>query len=328
MSDVESLTVVQDDGGIPVKALMLLGLLGDPVTVSVDAVAGADAPARSGQLARGVAERLEEEGFALGTPADVRVFIDARNDRVAVRLFGKVEDAFRVNGGPAAVLELEVVHHILAALESVRPDGSDQTSGPRSTAGERPDRLAPSDPEVPPGFRSPSVRATARPQRPLLENALRLSAHAGVYGRPRVVDPVVGFGIRLGKASGVNVGGTLEVMASDAPGVRVLETHPGLALGARVGRGRVAFHGDAILGLLVHDAWIDGRGHRRGVDFAATVPLGVSVWVTRGLDVDVSLRGGYAMRPRSHVVGGERVWSRGVWRLGASLGFTYGWGLG
>jgi hypothetical protein len=321
------------DGTTPVKALALFWLLTDPVTVSVDVVADADAPTRSSELAQGVAERLEEEGFALGSPADVRVFVDARSDRVRVQLFGQVQDLFQVEPGPAPILELEVAHRLVSALESVRPDPD--SSQEDSTAPAPPPPPTPggaSDLEVPPHIaRVPgpgtSLRTSARPVRPPMENAVRLSAHAGLYGRPRVVDPTMGLGIRLGKASGVNVGGAVEFITSEGTGLRVLETLPALTFGARIGRRRVAFHGDAILGLMVHDAWHDDGGHDRRLNFAVTVPLGASVWVSRGLEVDLSLRTGYATGSRDHVVDGSTVWARGAWRFGASVGFTYGWGV-
>ncbi len=310
-------------------ALLLADPVADLVTFSVDVTADTDAPSPSSELARGVAERLEQEGFSLGRPADVNVFVDARTDHVLIRMVGARHDEFQVESGPPAILELEVAHHITASLEhlSTHRPGQEPTPAPTDDLAS----VAPvHDPEQPPGLRrSPTVHRQADLQRPPMENAARLSTHAGFYGRPQVVDPVFGFGIRLGKASGVNVGGTVEFIPSHTPTLSVLETLPGLALGARVGRRRVTFHGDAIVGLLVHDViWGGGLGgHTRAIDLALTAPLGISVWMTRGLDVDLSFRTGFSSRRHRHDGIDGTVWTRGIWRFGASLGFTYGWEL-
>jgi hypothetical protein len=69
------------------------------------------------------------------------------------------------------------------------------------------------------------------------------------------------------------------------------------------------------------------RGAEAGVrvDWTAELPVGVSLRVARGLQIDLMVRAGRSGRDREHRVDDVTVWSRSAWRIGGSVGLSYGW---
>lgn len=82
---------------------------------------------------------------------------------------------------------------------------------------------------------------------------------------------------------------------------------------------RVALQGGLLAGVAVHGyAFEADRGAR--VDLDLELPLEVAIAVGRSVELGVLPLVGWTSRSRSHVAGGQTLWSRDRWRLGAAVG--------
>jgi hypothetical protein len=156
--------------------------------------------------------------------------------------------------------------------------------------------------------------------------AVRLGARTGIFGRLTAADAAVGTSLRVGSEPGV--GGIIDVLVvpTSAPDISILETSVSGGLGGTIGLSRtVALELQGLGGVAVHR--FRQRGAEPGVraDFTVELPVGVSLRVSRGLQIDLMVRGGRSGRAREHRVDDVVVWSRSAWRIGGSVGLSYGW---
>ncbi|MCX4246868.1 hypothetical protein [Paraliomyxa miuraensis] len=156
--------------------------------------------------------------------------------------------------------------------------------------------------------------------------AVRIGARTGVYGRMTAADAAVGTTLRVGGEPGP--AGLFDVLMvpSSAPDISIFETSISGGFGWMFEVSPVvALHAQALGGVLVHRYRQRGArtGHR--VDWTAELPLGASFRLPRGLRIELTLRAGRSARDREHRVDDVAVWSRTAWRIGASVGLSYGW---
>lgn len=156
--------------------------------------------------------------------------------------------------------------------------------------------------------------------------AVRIGARTGIYGRLTSADAAVGTSLRVGGEPGP--GGILDVLMvpTSAPDISIFETSVSGGFGWQFAVSpTVSLHVQGLGGVQVHRFRQRGAqsGHR--VDWTAEVPLGASLRVTRGLQIDLAIRAGRSGRDREHRVDDVVVWSRSAWRVGGSVGLSYGW---
>lgn len=156
--------------------------------------------------------------------------------------------------------------------------------------------------------------------------AVRVGARTGIYGRLTAADAAIGTSLRVGGEPGP--GGLLDVLMvpTSAPDISIFETSVSGGFGWMFAVSpTVALHVQGLGGVQVHRFRQRGQdpGHR--VDWTAEVPLGASLRVARGLRIDLSVRAGRSGRAREHRVDDVVVWSRTAWRIGGSVGLSYGW---
>jgi hypothetical protein len=156
--------------------------------------------------------------------------------------------------------------------------------------------------------------------------AVRLSARTGIYGRLSAADAAVGASLRVGGEPGI--GGIFDVLMipSSAPDISILETSVSGGLGYTLALSRsVALQMQGLGGVQVHRYRQRGAEPGNRVDWTAELPVGVSLRVARGLQIDLMVRAGRSGRAREHRVDDMVVWSRSAWRIGGSVGLSYGW---
>lgn len=156
--------------------------------------------------------------------------------------------------------------------------------------------------------------------------AIRIGVRTGIYGRLSSADAAVGTTMRVGREPGP--GGLLDVLMlpTSAPDISIFETSIGAGFGwTWAVTSIVGIHLQGIAGLQIHRYRQRGAqtGHR--YDWTAEIPVGTSLRLARGLTLDLAVRGGRTGRGREHRVDDVVVWSRNAWRIGASVGLSYGW---
>ncbi|MCA9709400.1 MAG: hypothetical protein KDK70_26400, partial [Myxococcales bacterium] len=135
-----------------------------------------------------------------------------------------------------------------------------------------------------------------------------------------------GTTLRVGREPGP--GGLFDVLMvpTSAPDISIFETSIGAGFGWMWAvTPSVGIHLQGIGGVQIHRYRQRGAqtGHR--YDWTVEVPLGTSLRLARGLELDLAIRGGRTGRAREHRVDDVVVWSRTAWRIGASVGLSYGW---
>jgi len=156
--------------------------------------------------------------------------------------------------------------------------------------------------------------------------AVRLGARTGLYGRVTAADAAVGTSLQVGREPGP--GGILDVLVvpTSAPDVSIVETSVSGGFGWMFGLSRtVALQLQGLGGVQVHRYRQRGADPGVRVDWTAELPVGVSLRVARGLQIDLMVRAGRSGRSREHRVDDVVVWSRSAWRIGGSVGLSYGW---
>lgn len=217
----------------------------------------------------------------------------------------------------------------IVALAGSEPDPAELDASLDSLLEDRPEAsrqlpIAPIEPAGP----SPTVGLAARrtPADPGRGLAVRLGARTGIYGRLSAADAAVGTSLRVGGEPGL--GGIFDVLLvpTSAPDISIFETSVSGGLGYAVALSpSVALQLQGLGGVQVHRFRQRGAepGHR--VDWTAELPVGVSLRVARGLQIDLMVRAGRSGRAREHRVDDVVVWSRSAWRIGGSVGLSYGW---
>lgn len=156
--------------------------------------------------------------------------------------------------------------------------------------------------------------------------AIRIGVRTGVYGRISAADAAVGTSLRVGREPGP--GGIFDLLfvPSSAPDISVFETsisggfewmwslHPVVAL-------RLA----GLAGVQVHRFRQRTQEPGHQVDWTAEIPVGSSFRLGPRLRLDLTIRGGRSGSVREHRVEDVVVWRREAWRIGASVGLSYGW---
>lgn len=156
--------------------------------------------------------------------------------------------------------------------------------------------------------------------------AVRIGARTGIYGRISSADAAVGTTLRVGREPGPAGLFDLLMVPTSAPDISIFETSIGAGFGWMWAVTKtVGIRLQGIGGIQIHRFRQRGAetGHR--YDWTAEVPVGTSLRLTRGLDLDLAVRGGRTGRAREHRVDDVVVWSRSAWRIGASVGLSYGW---
>ncbi len=164
------------------------------------------------------------------------------------------------------------------------------------------------------------------PPAPTEGTAVRIEARTGIYGRITSADAAVGTTLRVGREPGP--AGLFDVLMvpSSAPNISVFETSISAGFGWMWAlTSTVALTLRGLGGVQIHRFRQRGAtaGHR--ADWTAEIPVGTSLRLARGLRLDLALRGGVAGRAREHRVDDEIVWERSAWRVGGSVGLSYGW---
>lgn len=156
--------------------------------------------------------------------------------------------------------------------------------------------------------------------------ALRLGARTGIYGRVTAADAAVGTSLGVGREPGPGALFDVLIVPTSAPDISIFETSVSGGLGWAIGLSRtVALQLQGLGGVQIHRFRQRGADPGVRVDWTAELPVGVSLRVARGLQIDLMVRAGRSGREREHRVDDVVVWSRSAWRIGGSVGLSYGW---
>lgn len=215
------------------------------------------------------------------------------------------------------------------ALERDQPDAAELDASLDSLLVERsPDARTLEIEPIEPAHASPSASLTAdrTPAREGRGVAVRLGARTGIFGRLTAADAAVGTSLRVGGEPGW--GGVLDVVVlpTSAPDISIFESSvtAGPAYAIALSKS-VSLQLQALGGVQVHRYRQRGADPGVRVDWTAELPVGVSLRVARGLQIDLMVRAGRSGRDREHRVDDVTVWSRSAWRIGGSVGLSYGW---
>ena len=154
---------------------------------------------------------------------------------------------------------------------------------------------------------------------------LRLGMEGGIVARAPTVDATVRTRVRAGAYDGV--GGRLElaVIPSSNANIRVVDTI--LAVGPdwqhRLGK-RGGVHLAATVGADIHTYAIDSWS-AADVSWVCGLPLSASVALRGDTRMHLSVLPEVTGVATTHDVNGDEIWRRSAWRIGAAVGFSYGW---
>jgi hypothetical protein len=172
---------------------------------------------------------------------------------------------------------------------------------------------------------APSVREEHAPLQGPPRAELRLGMEGGIVVRGAAIDPGMRVQTRMGAYDGI--GGRLElgVIPAAGGGVRAVDTV--LCVGpdwqASLGK-RGRFRVGTTVGADIHSYSIVGRT-AADVSWIFELPVSFSYALRGDTRIALSALPGIAGVTTSHTVGGEEVWRRTAWRVGAAIGFSYGW---
>lgn len=223
----------------------------------------------------------------------------------------------------------------IAALPEQTRSGADEAV---DAAEEQPEPAVPAapkekqhDPERAPGLEAsppPSPTRTPLAGAPFM---MRFGVATGFISRGPVADALVAASMTFGKEPGMR--GWLELQARPVTVVgplRVVEVAPGIGFKLRpLTVRRVSLETGLLLGAEVHRYQLQAeQATERGTHTAASLDsmLGVAVRVWKQHEVHLAFRLGGGMQ-RIHRVQGQEVWRRGAFRVGATVGFSFGLGV-
>ena len=158
---------------------------------------------------------------------------------------------------------------------------------------------------------------------------VRGGASLGVIGRVRATDPVLAASLFVGREPGVAAWFDLQIWPeARARDLFVLEVLPAAGMRMRAwSRGRLAIDVGGLFGIQAH-GYRFGRGDQRATGIAFDVSgegaIGLAIRLWRAHELLLLLRGGRSSRDRRHALGDEIVWRRSSWRIGATIGLTFG----
>jgi hypothetical protein len=114
-----------------------------------------------------------------------------------------------------------------------------------------------------------------------------------------------------------------------APGpLRVFETVPAAGLRLRAFEdGRLALDLGALVGIETHSyRYVTSTVNSRGLagDFSIEGALGFAVQLWNEHELQLMFRGGRSGRERKHTLEGQVIWQREPWRVGGTIGLTFG----
>jgi hypothetical protein len=159
---------------------------------------------------------------------------------------------------------------------------------------------------------------------------LRGGPMVGVIGRLTEADAVVGASMLIGREPGVSAWIDLQLWPSTMRGepLFVFETLPAVGVRLRpLTKGRFSIDLGALVGMQTHSyrfAGLNGRDRGFALDWSLEGAAGFSVRLRREHEMQVLFRVGRSGRRRRHTSEGFTEWLREAWRVGATLGFTFG----
>ncbi len=154
---------------------------------------------------------------------------------------------------------------------------------------------------------------------------LRLGMEGGIVARAPTVDASFRARVRAGAYDGM--GGRLElgVIPSSNEKIQVVDTV--LAVGPdwqhRIGK-RGGVHVAATLGADIHTYAVDSWS-AADVSWVCGLPVAASVELRGETRMHLSVLPEVSGVATSHAVNDGEVWRRSAWRIGAAVGFSYGW---
>ncbi|MEM6992901.1 MAG: hypothetical protein AAF721_20465 [Myxococcota bacterium] len=162
---------------------------------------------------------------------------------------------------------------------------------------------------------------------------IRGGVSGGVMARFFFADAVVAMSGFIGREPGVAGWLDLQIVPSArVPGLRIVDVFPQAGVRLRpLRRHRFALEVGALAGMQLHVFQFSGRvGEQtfsgQGVNFDATgeLAVGVSVGLWRDHELSLLARAGRSSRFRAHTLAGASLWERSAWRVGGTLGVTFG----
>lgn len=307
-----------------------------PATVSL-AVSELSPPSLAPQVAAGILAA----GVTLvpmGTPAVLRVCADQGGDAQAPRI--SVIDGAEPCEAPSGSVEAgadvlpSTTDMVAAAIAALPVETDSSADEPVESVQAEPEPAVPVAPKVehdsepPPGLESkPSRTRTPLAGAPFI---MRFGVATGFISRGPVADALVAASMTFGKEPGIR--GWIELQARPVTVVgplRVVEVAPGVGFKLRpLTVRRVSLETGLLLGAEVHSYQLQSeQATDQGVHAAASLDsaLGVAVrvWKLHEVHLGVRLGGG---TQRIHRVQGQEVWRRGSFRVGATVGFSFGVG--
>ncbi|MGH1340867.1 MAG: hypothetical protein ACRBN8_04915 [Nannocystales bacterium] len=273
-----------------------------------------------------------------GTPSQLRVCADQasgeHNPRISV-IDGNGECGADAGAGTVKAGDdaLHSTTALVTAAIATLPAGVDP--GPEDVAVSEPELEEPEEPihAETDDERAPGQEPTRSRFRTPVQGAprvLRLGVATGFISRGPVADALVAASMTVGREPGIR--GWLELQARPVTvigALRVIEVTPAIGFKLRpLTVGRVSLETGLLLGADIHAYQLEAeQATQRGSHTAASLEsaLGVAVQIWKLHEIHLGLRLGGGME-RIHRVQGEEVWRRGAFRVGVTVGFSFGLG--
>lgn len=303
-------------------------------------VSSNDGSAAAQRLVAWLATELPAEGYPVTqvrTDAQIELTVISLGAGVGYRVVasGQTHEQFDVAvSEDRAVVRLELLQRAVDALEAVEPWRTPTTVvSSQAVPAPKPPQPPAADDEVAPGLAAtvtPRTRARLWPESAL---TVRGGVAVGVVSRSAAADLLIAASGYLGREPGVSGWLDVQVWPSfvDAS-LRIVEAVPAAGLRVRVlTRGRWSLDTGALLGVQLHrysftqtdvDSFSSGRG--LAIDISTEAAVGASFRMGGRHEIQALLRVGQSGRSREHISQGTERWRRGAWRIGASLGVTFG----
>ncbi|HWB81502.1 MAG TPA: hypothetical protein VG755_41355 [Nannocystaceae bacterium] len=158
---------------------------------------------------------------------------------------------------------------------------------------------------------------------------VRGGASLGVIGRVRTPDPVVAASFFIGREPGIAAWLDLQIWPEGrSRDLFVLEVLPAAGMRIRAwSRGRLSIDVGGLLGIQAHGYRFgsdDQRATGIAFDMSGEGAIGLAVRLWRSHELLLLFRGGRSSRDRRHLLDDAIVWRRSSWRIGATIGVTFG----
>lgn len=282
-------------------------------------------------LLEALAAVIDKAGMTLRAaplPEDTLVCLERRGSLLEVGIGPGADDCRAPwlvldlgDGSPAALR-----HAGLALVEALHTGREQETSLDLDALTVTPPRAAPAvvEPEA-------SDDDELAPMEGPPRSEMRLGLGAGIAVRGSAVDPLIRAGWRMGRLQGFGGRLFLSVIPSSGLGINVADVRLAVGPDWSLSSGGVA-HLDIglLLGTDLH-TFGAGSDERTAGDLAlgAGLPITFGITLRRQTRIDLCLDPGITARTWEHRVGlardGAVTWARPAWRVGLTLGITYGW---